>query len=66
MSEEGCGVMETAKKVNRRKWLIHMRTSNTRIAGSRVNQLRSRRPDLEVRVRYDEELQLCVVEQRAR
>lgn len=54
----------TDKKVNRRKWMVHMRTSNTRIAGARVNQLRGKRLDLEVRARYDEASQLVVVEWR--
>jgi uncharacterized protein RhaS with RHS repeats len=53
--------MET-RTVNRKKWQRHYSTSNTRIAANLAKQ--HARPDREVRVRYDETSQLCVVEWR--
>jgi hypothetical protein len=56
-------VSET-KKVNRRKWQIAMRTSNSHIAAGAGNRMAGQYPDREVRVRYDQDTQLCHVEWR--
>ena len=56
--------MEVKKKVNRRKWLVHTRTSNSHIAAAAGNRMVGQHPEREVRVRYDAQLGLCVVEWR--
>ena len=49
-------------KVNRRKWNRYYSTSNTRIAANMAKNLNN--GEREVRVRYDDAIQLCVVEWR--